>query len=37
MVHGASMQAWRHLGMALTSLDVNTDGDTTGMLEVGSG
>ena len=36
-VYFASRQAWGHLGMALTSLEVNTDGNTIGMIEVGSG
>ena len=36
-VHGASMQAWGHLGMAFTSFEVHTHGNMIGMIEVGSG
>ena len=37
MVHCASMQAWGYIVMALTLLVVNTDGNTPGVIEIGSG
>ena len=37
MVHCANMQAWGYIVMALTLLEVNTDGNTPGVIEIESG